>query len=490
MKKINRCILVTIDCWRFDRLKVFGNNKNIMPNLDNITKESVIFKNMISNSSNTAPSFYAIFMSKIPVIDGDYTPLPKDKESLPKIIEGEGIKTCGIHSNPHLGRITHYNEGFDEFYDLFENHNSKSLRKSVIRSIYHFFEILELEKIILYTQKFIWKLIRNLFRKTITSDKKFKSPYANAETVASKAINWLSKNYKQSFFLWLHFMDAHRPYFPPDEFIGKVAELSISDKKKKFLHKWGNNFKPFLDLPKDFNKEYEVLTESLYNAELNYIDYNLGLLKSFLKKKKIYEQCSLILTADHGEALFEHDNLGHQISLYDELLRIPFILKLPNFKSKFKSQIIFDELVESIDIAPTILELLKIPKHKSFNGQNLLKLIKSDDFNEKDFIFSALLHNKNNVYSFIRKKDVPYYVMISCRTKKWKLIFDEELNHYELFNLLEDPSESTNLYHVQKPDLNLIKELLKNLIRKEIESYNSETKKISRIISLHKINGR
>ncbi|MBD3202268.1 MAG: sulfatase-like hydrolase/transferase [Candidatus Lokiarchaeota archaeon] len=490
MNNSKRCILITIDCWRLDRLQIFGNEMKVMPNMNNLCKKSIIFKNMIANSSNTAPSFYALFNSKIPVIDGDYTPLPINEDSLPKMLMKHDIKTCGIHSNPHLGRLTHYDYGFNEFFDLFEKQNKKSFKKILIGIIYNLFKILKVENLFVSIKSLIIERIRRLLRMYKNSNNQIKSPYANAKIITSKAINWLTNNYENPFFLWIHFMDAHSPYFPPNEFIGNITDTFISEKKKKFLHEWGNNFRPFMKLSKNHNEIYKKLIKSLYDAELNYIDHYIGIFISFLKKIKIFEDCNLIITADHGEALFEHGNLGHQICLYDELLRVPLIMKLPKIHSKFNKQLKFNDLVESIDIAPTILDFFSIPENKTYRGISFLPLVNGEYFDKKKYVFSALLHNKNKVYSAIRKKDIPYYIMISCRTENWKLIYDEQFNQYEFYNLLEDPNELINLYDKNVSELNFIKRLMLKKLREKMEIYNSETNKISRIISLHKINGR
>lgn len=476
-----RTILITIDCWRLDRLGVFGYKNSVLPNINKLSKNAYTFENMISNSSNTAPSFYALFMSKIPVIDGQYSPLPSDQKQFTEILRENKVKTCAIHSNPHLGVTCNYNKGFDDFFDMFEEPEYYSLRKKLINRINKILDFFGLKVITKLNKRFLKKIRLKAFKPSMRT-KKINYAYSNAKDVTRKAIEWVSKNYKSDFFLWIHYMDSHRPYFPPDKFIKRVSNREISESTKLYLRDIVRFFKPDSKERLNIDDDSIELTNIIYDAELNYVDYYLGILFKYLKHVKIFSDVNLVLTADHGEAIFEHGFLGHQISLYDELLKIPLIIQLEHNQ---KSQRVIKTYAELIDLAPTILNTFNIAPSLDYNfrGISLIPLIDKEDNNKKsENILSALLHHDNKIYSFYRKTNESYFILISIRTKNWKLIFDEQTNNYELYNLVEDPKELTNLFYKEDLELQEVKQNLLYIINKVMKNLNTEKQKIKRVI--------
>ncbi|MFW9867184.1 MAG: sulfatase, partial [Candidatus Thorarchaeota archaeon] len=392
---IKRIILITIDCWRKDRLSHFGYDSKILPNINKLSKSAVIFQNMISNSSNTAPSFFSLFTSKIPVVDGLYTPIPNNLIQFSEILKKNNIFTCAIHSNPHLGRICNYQKGFDDYFDLLEKPLFSSWRQRMKNKVFKILEFLRIKNQILKILSLILNIIKIKIKNDFISYIIIK-PYVDAKITTSLAIEWLSKNINTDFFLWIHYMDPHRPYLPPKKFINNIIGESVSNSNIISMNKIVKYFKPYSLKTKKFEEKYLHLTNILYDAELSFVDHYIGILISYLKKKKAFEDTQIILTADHGEAIFEHDLLGHQVCLYDELIKIPLIIKI----NKIHKQRIIKEHVELIDIAPTILDILNIPSEESFKGLSLLPLITDDIYpKKKDYIVSALLHHKNLVFT-------------------------------------------------------------------------------------------
>ncbi len=474
-----RTILITVDCWRKDRLSVFGHNSKVLPNINKLTNNAAVFENMISNSSNTSPSFYALFTSKIPVVDGEYTPIPNNIIQFSEILRRNGIITCGIHSNPHLGIMCNYHKGFDDYFDMLEKPLYISWKDSIKRKLLEFLSFFKIKNKVLKIINSILNLTKIKIAKNIASIFIYQ-PYADAKATTAKAIEWISKNINSNFFLWIHYMDPHRPYFPSKKCISNISEKKITESNIVFMNKIIKYFKPYSNLPNKFEEKYLHLTNVLYDAELNFVDYYIGILFSYLKKNNIFDDTQIILTADHGEAIFEHNLLGHQVSLYDELLKIPLIIKTNDPNSPSKK---IKNFVEIIDLAPTILDTFDIKTEKSFRGISLLPLIFDDNYpKKKDYIVSALLHNKNLLYSTVRRRDLNYSVLISIRTSKWKLIYDDETEKYELFNLKEDPMELINLNESADQNISLIKDYLSHLLNIELKKFNSEKYKIKRSI--------
>jgi len=327
--------------------------------------------NFVFGLVTTSSSFYSIFTSTIPTSEGSYTPIPVNKKKFTEIIQKNDILTCGIHSNPHLSPYCNYQIGFNAFLDMFEK-SQYSLKKKLIDKFNSVFKLFKLK---IYIDKIKIKIFQNFnLKKKISSykTKKINAPYSNAKIIVSEAIRWLNKNFKSSFFLWIHFMDAHRPYYPPLKYINKVSNEKISESLKVYLNELFDTYKRTPDYSKIINEKHINALNALYDAEICYVDYYIGILITYLKKIKIYQETNFIITSDHGQALFDHNQLSHGISLYDELLKVPLIIKL---QTSFNKQMRVEEQIELIDIAPTILNLFNLPKYEGFHGKSLLPLI-------------------------------------------------------------------------------------------------------------------
>lgn len=474
MKK-QKVILITIDCLRQDHLELYGYNRNLTPNIDKLAKSSIIFNNAIVNGSNTPSSFYSLFTSKIPTTEGSYAPIPLNKIIFTEILQKNKIQTCGIHSNPHLGSFCNYNRGFDYFIDVFENPQfsvTKSLIRKITKILIRFKLDTYIRKLIAFFFKFINLKTRFAFYKTSKSN----APYSEAKTIIIEAFKWLKKNFKSEFFMWIHFMDVHRPYYPPEDFINRLSNFKITDSLKLYLNDLFSIYKRNPDFYKSITEEHVKALNILYDAEIMYVDHYLGIFFTYLKKLGVFDSLNIIISSDHGQALFDHNQLSHGVSLYDELLKVPLIMKLENSSKK---EIRRSELVEWIDIAPTILDLFNVSKPKQFSGVSLLPLIKDDqDYKHKNFIISAIYHGKGKMFSAYSKSNEIFYPLISYRDLNWKLIFDEFSKKIELYNLNTDKQELNNLTDSTREQIILVKDKIMDLIKPYIKEFETEKVKI------------
>ncbi len=161
-----------------------------------------------------------------------------------------------------------------------------------------------------------------------------------------------------------------------------------------------------------------------YDGEIYYTDFFLGKLFQKLKDLGLYDDSIIVLTSDHGENFLDHKayNVGHG-ELYDEIVKVPLIIKAPSFP---KNQVI-EAQVESIDIMPTVLELLDISIPVRVDGESLVELVRIGSY-DSVFAFSQRDHE----YKMIRSKD-------------WKLLHRSQ-SHLELYDLINDPREQFNLF--------------------------------------------
>ena len=214
-----------------------------------------------------------------------------------------------------------------------------------------------------------------------------------ADEVLANARKWLAENKNKKFFTWIHLYDPHTPYTPPSPFKEKFASQP-------------------------------------YRGEVEYLDYELGLFFDWLKNEGIYDNSLIIMMADHGESLGEHEEDTHGFFIYEPTVHIPLIIRAPFSFPRHKIK----NTIESIDVAPTILEALGIPIPASYQGQPLLNLMFGDKDNWKDTAYTETYYPRLH-YGWSELKALYY-------NKNWKYI---QAPKQELYNLHQDADEKDNL---------------------------------------------
>ena len=183
---------------------------------------------------------------------------------------------------------------------------------------------------------------------------------------------------------------------------------------------------------------------NLYKAEISYTDSQIGRLLRKIRELDIYDKTLIILTADHGEDLYEHNYfIGHGHYLYEPSLRIPLILNHPDIPPG-----VFFNNIESLDFAPTILSFLDLTPSKKMIGRNLLSLI----YNGK-LPFKGAFYGETELRKFYIK------------SSGWKFLYDRK-GKPELYNLNSDPNEWSNLYNENHPKAKVMKKKLLNWLQK------------------------
>jgi arylsulfatase A-like enzyme len=258
--------------------------------------------------------------------------------------------------------------------------------------------------------------------------------------VTTQAIEWLKSYHDKKLFLWIFYFAPHKPYDPPapyknlfdpsykgnidgsDEQLNEVALKKIKLSKEDLNH-----------------------IISLYDGEIAFVDDQIAHLIDAIRKFNIKDKTLIVFFSDHGEDLYQHNfYFYHQASIYESTLRIPLIFDLPLV---IRGGIKIDKLVESIDIAPTILEMLGISSPRSFQGNSLTPLFKNKDIPLGD------------AYSEWKDK------ILSVRSTGHRYIYNPEnfrpinntyvIEQEELYDIKDDPLEAYNIAKI-KPEIALI----------------------------------
>jgi choline-sulfatase len=214
-----------------------------------------------------------------------------------------------------------------------------------------------------------------------------------ADEVLAVALEWLKKNSHEPFFTWIHFYDPHHPYDPPEPF------------RSRYRH-------------------------NPYDGEIAYVDTAIGKLMDFLEAKGLREKTVIVVTSDHGEALGEHDESYHGYYVYDSTLRVPLIISLPKTKNQAKE---ISLPVSLLDVAPTILQIVEIPRPPQMQGRGLLASILGKSQTPVPIYSESLFAHLHFGWGTLH-----------CLHFGWnKLILSKRP---ELFDLEKDPGERNNLF--------------------------------------------
>lgn len=224
-------------------------------------------------------------------------------------------------------------------------------------------------------------------------------------------------------------MDAHNPYIPPPPY-----DTLFPGKDEAFrLDHYTTLSQEVMKLNRKVSKEESRHLLSQYDGGIAYIDFHIGKLIEKLKRLEVYNNSIIIITSDHGEVFGERNLFNHSVSVYQDQIYIPLIIKYPDMQERR----LIDEPVSVVDLMPTILDVLKYEIPEGIQGKSLLAQNsgESREIIGESFPSGHLLttHPRFNrieraVFSW------PYKFISSTAGKR------------ELFELMKDPNEKKNLY--------------------------------------------
>lgn len=401
--KIKHVILITVDTLRADFVSAFDNRAASTPHIDGLADDGLVFTQTISPAPWTLPSLSSLMTGLSPDVHLTKKPgskLPDNLQTLAGYMRDNGYFTGAIVFNPYLKLSHGMSQGFLH-YDVYP--------KTVMGN------------------SFGARLLKRLFPRRFRQDTR---EDITSDVLTNLAIDWLKSNQGKDYFLWVHYLDPHMPYAPPDEFLPKgKAPATIGT---KFAGSSGDIRGGFF-VPSLSEREW---IRKLYGGAVRYADKSVGRLLDALKQLNIYDDSLIILTADHGDEFWEHGSFEHGHSLYNELLHVPLIIKLPLSSSKGR----IDHIVPTHSVMPTVLDLCGITydrEHLSTASLSPLWGNNPKTFDERLIVSSALLYNEaREALIFNGLKYTNYLVT----------------NREELYDLNRDPKEQFNIANVS-PDL-------------------------------------
>jgi arylsulfatase len=321
-------LLIIIDTVRADHLGCYGYGKETSPNIDAFSKECVIFKNAVTPAPWTTPAIASMFTGQYPRVLGyDAEAVVVDDKVLcmAEIFRNHGYATAGVISHVFVSAEL----GFDQGFDSFDEENAQG------------------------------------------------HGHISSPSVTDKGIAFVDAHKDERFFLFIHYFDPHCDYilhegynFFPDYEGDLYSGQPIADLREAAPH---------------MTEEDRRYLNALYDSEIRFTDEHIGRLFRHLKDIGIYENLTIVVVADHGEAFLERgdDWIGHTKNVYQELIHVPFMIKLPG-KDEGRS---VDVAVSLLDFMPTVVAAsgLEVPEGYEHDAANLLA---SDADGAREFVFS------------------------------------------------------------------------------------------------------
>ena len=418
-----------MDSLRPDFLGCYGYNRETSPNIDKLAQESVLFRNAFAQATWTRPSGASLLTGYYPSAHGLLMlsdQLQGSVPLLPEYLNAKGFRTVALSTIGNISPSFGFERGFDHFVELYKEPTVIERRRSV-----------DIEK--MGWGKSDFEGVGDCV------------PLATSEDINENIFPYLEANGSKDLFVLAWSLDTHDPYFHRDPQLSKFSSQTIGWSYREV---------------KEMIAEDELFSlKAMYSDMIYYNDHHLGKLIERLQSLGCYDETLLILTGDHGEAFGEHGFTSHGREPYDELIRVPLIIKFPHGEFTGK---VFD-LVQHIDIVPTILDYLGRGEGTNVGqGQSLLPLLKGQR-KGAGFIFSEYqLGAKQPRYYTLRTHDYKY---VEARRGDFTLRewIDEKENIWPLtwfvykprwlYSLNNDPSENTDVYR-SVPDVG------KNLHRK------------------------
>jgi len=379
-------LVMTICSLRPDHLGAYGYEQALSPNIDRLAERGALFESVASPSPQTLPSHVSIFTGAYPRSHGAISNgsiLGGEYPVLAELMWKQDYLTGAFVSSHNLMESCGLERGFDSYWSLHD--------------------------------KFSVPHIGSFYRDPV-------------DPVTDVTIEWMKKYGESSFFCWLQWSHPHRPYSPPAGYAAGAGNASRSI--------------PYAgDERRVLSADEVEQVIGLYDGEVKFADEQVGRIVDQLDSLGLLDQTIIVLTSDHGEILNDRGSyFGSEIDLYDETILVPLIVYIPSayLPSSEAAPSRVESFVSTLDIMPTVLEILALEPPAGLEGRSLLALLKGEEQYAPLMAFSQ---------TFPEQKDaLPRHAVRTANSKLvWKETQTGEIDR-EFYDLAADPGETTNFY--------------------------------------------
>ncbi|MDP8225310.1 MAG: sulfatase-like hydrolase/transferase [Candidatus Lernaella stagnicola] len=398
-------ILVSLDTVRADGLGCYGGPDNT-PVMDKLAANGVLFEEAVSNTSWTLPGHGAMLAGVQPTALGllKVTDRLSSKAlTLAEVLREHGYDTGAIVSYILLDKVYGFGQGFEHFD--YEDHQP-------------------------------------------------------ATDIVDKAIAYIDERQQQKFFLFLHLYDAHWPYEPEYRTARRLWPQRVDPALRDLLDTtdYARFALKVVRGPEHFNQ----YCRAMYDGEVHDVDTQLGRLFLYLVERGMDMRTIIVVTSDHGEEFLEHGLFGHGLTLYDEALRVPLLMRFPHL---LPSGVRVKGQVQTLDIFPTVLGLTGIdPARYGLGGRDLTFAAAAGSVDAVPMLAETAM--SGNLRYALRTGEHKFLTPVHLDFGHGLVVDHAE----EAYDLTSDPNERNNLAE-SRPKM---REMLRNRLNEQLGRIESE----------------
>lgn len=410
-------LLITVDTLRADHLSAWGYARSTSPNLDRLASQGVRFEAAWAQWPKTGPSFASLFSSTYPKDNGIVRqigiPLPCELRLLAEELQAAGYATHAVVSNGALGREFVFDQGFDTFLES-------------------------------------WKL-------PPPGEGLDPNGAENVTRLALATAETLPRD--RPWFLWVHYLDPHFPYVPPDAFRDRFQGDAHFDGQTKvpITHRYRQELAGIGKSQVIDGEDRLGFYVARYDAEIAYVDAEIGRLLGALETQERMAETITAFTSDHGESLGDHAfYFNHGRFAFETCLHVPLVLSWPGRLAPAVDR----EPVQLIDLAPTLLEAagIELPEGRWAQGRSLWPRLGGTAEDQATLAFAeggtAL---KRQWIKTVRSRRFKLHYTPLASDQAW--IADPPAE-FALFDLEADPGETQNVANLHPAELDRLKRAL------------------------------
>ncbi|MBK6940990.1 MAG: sulfatase [Planctomycetes bacterium] len=393
-------VLFIIDTLRADHLACYGYPRPTSPRIDELARDGVLFERAIAQAPYTWTSFGSIFTGKYPRAHGllkmDATQRfdPKRNVTIQQVLDAAGHRTGAFMT----GMISNASGLLDGFATYFESTVGRDpVRRASLWSYWR-------SELVAHA---LWNKLRRALDPAI---------------VSNEAIAWLDDHANDRFFLVVHLFSTHTPYDPPRAY--DVFETSGASDLDRFTTDHARAIEMGQWTPTDGDK---ARITDLYDGGVLFADAQVGSVVDELARLGVLDETAIVITADHGEAFGENGPFWEHDWMFNTNQHVPLIVRLPG-KAGAGTRVPVP--VETVDIAPTLVDLLQLPPMADVHGESLMPWARGERPKTDDFAYC-----ENNYYE-------------SIQNAEWKLVrprAPDPKDPPRLYHLASDPGERRNV---------------------------------------------
>lgn len=321
-------LLIVVDGLRVDRMGLYGGAPDLTPNLDAFAEEAIVFEQAYTGATWVRPALAGLMTSEPAVMhatDRRTARLPDTASTIAEMMAEQTYHTIGVPNDRDVGRAYNFHQGFDRFdyrpAGLFPGESESTQRLT------------------------LFALLRRLYIVN-GSRQQVGNHYRPTEEILSVVREEIQTSGDQRWFAWVQLKETTPPYF----------------------HRPLNGHAEFLPGSRPTNRQLPEIQEA-YAAEVRHVDAQIGAFLEWLRETERLEDIAVIITASHGTELLDHGGWGFGETLYDEVLHVPLLIRLP--QAAFGGTRAGWQ-VRLLDVGPTIAHLVNARRPTSWHGRNLL----------------------------------------------------------------------------------------------------------------------